>query len=274
MTNPVENTTGCYDRQATEYQEASERHMARIRLNTVNHALLEMKSSVPRTGLIVDLGCGTGHSTEMIRSVFESTPTMGIDCSSAEIEIAIGRSKARDLNLEYHVDDFFQRDYASDSVALFVAVMSIHYFRDPVELTRLLKRLSTGLIDKGRLVAQIPNPELPFPYRDYGITHSAVRDQSGKLKEGDAYDVSLFSKPYRHWQSDWGEPLVTFQNYVHSWETFSSAFSAAGFSLQEQKLVIPADLLRSECEINWDDLGKQPIYRTLVATKTSELVQE
>ena len=265
--NPVQGTADFYNRQATAYQAASERHMARIRLNTIRNALRTIKPDLGGNGRIVDLGCGTGHSTEIIRSMFESIPITGIDCSAAEINIAVTRSRERNLDIEYQVGDLFHRRFVHKSVDLFVAVMSIHYFRHPDQLVRLLRRLSEELTDQGQLVAQIPNPDLPFPYRDYGVTHSLPDGRSHEVKEGDAYDVCLFSKPHRHWESDWGAPLVKFTNYFHSWRTFSHAFSAAGFFLREQSLTIPPDLLCPESGFIWEELVSAPLYRTLIATK-------
>ena len=262
-----EQVAACYDRQANDYTKAAERPMARIRLETIRQALIHISTDVRITGQIFDLGCGTGQSTEIIRQVFPTAAITGIDCSAAEIEISISRAKKSDLNIDYFVDDLFKRTFEPHGVNLFVAIMSIHYFQDPKQLRDLLARLAAALTNEGRLVIQIPNPDLPLPYRDYGVEHSWPIDCQDANSEGSPYDVRLYPRPYRGIESDWGRPLVGFTNYRHSSDTFANAFAATGFLVRQQPLVIPADLTADSRGIDWSELLAQPLYRTLIARK-------
>lgn len=257
-------TAAEYDVGAEGYRRAAERPMARIRFATLRAALLGMRGQLPERARIWDLGCGSGASSELLRELFPQARIVAVDISPVEIDMARQRAEQAGLAIDYRVGDLFTHDYPGDEVDLFVSVMALHY-GDGEQINRLLQRLAKALGRQGRLVAQIANPRLPLPYRDYGIEHRPPAGQAPPWAEGMPYQVRLFAEPLRAQQPNWPAPLVEFTNRVHAPETYPQALRAAGMISRDQPLLIPDEVRAAHAGIDWSDLEAKPVYATFVA---------
>lgn len=126
-------------------------------------------------GLVVDLGCGAGNSTELLADRFPSAAILGVDSSPAMIEAA--RSRLPECVFELADIATWQPDAAPE---LIFANAALQWVRDhPVLMPRLLSLLPPG----GVLAVQMPdNLEAPShqamraAWHDLGLSDAPQRD--------------------------------------------------------------------------------------------------
>jgi SAM-dependent methyltransferase len=106
-----------------------------------HRAEYKLAASLLGPGRVLDLGCGTGHSYELLAP----RETVGVDVSP---EALSGQAR------ETHVADMRKLPFAPDSFASVVAVQSIEHVPDP---ERMLAEVARVLAPVGRAVFVTPN---------------------------------------------------------------------------------------------------------------------
>ena len=111
----------------------------------------ELLARVPldAPGLVVDLGCGPGNSTELLAERYRAARIVGIDTSPAMLAAARARLPA----LTFERRDIAEWS-ASEPVDLLFANASLQWVRDH---GRLIPRLLEALAPGGVLAAQVPD---------------------------------------------------------------------------------------------------------------------
>lgn len=126
---------------------------------------------------VVDLACGEGYYTRRLRRAGASR-ALGVDRSSAMIELARAEEAARPLGVEYLVGDCAE-PIAGGPFDLAVAAYLLNYARDRAELAALCRGVARLLKPAGRFIAVDTNPDLDFgrtsAFRGYGFEVAAPR---------------------------------------------------------------------------------------------------
>ena len=136
----------------------------------------------PRGLTVLDVGCGEGFYTRMIRER-GAARVSGIDLSHRMIELARTQEAQQRLGIEYVVGDARELP-ATRQFDLVIAAYVLNYAHDPQELQMMYNGLARCVRAGGRFVAVNCSPVLTFPdapsYRKYGF-ETTVR---GRWHEG------------------------------------------------------------------------------------------
>lgn len=138
----IEDTRDYYDELATVYDHATVSGAW-----TPNDVLARelALSNPPATGL--DLGCGTGHTLDVLRTRWPSAAYTGVDASEAML------SRARDK----HPDVTFSQDdiagFVSTATRRFDLVTAIGCFEFVLDLPEIIRSIAERLVNSGGLLA-------------------------------------------------------------------------------------------------------------------------
>jgi SAM-dependent methyltransferase len=206
---------------------------------------------------VLDLACGSGFYSRLIRSA-GAAHVVGVDLSSAMIDLAQREEAAKPLGIEYRVGDAAGLELGEALDVVFAAYL-FNYSRSAGELRAMARAVTRHLKPGGRLVAAIDSPEhSPAAYertRKYGSTKSAAMP----LQEGTPIHYTMFPEG--------GRPF-TFDNYFLSLPTYHRAFHAAG--LRDLSWHLPRLSAEGEAETGsafWDDFLADPPVMFLTARK-------
>jgi ubiquinone/menaquinone biosynthesis C-methylase UbiE len=167
---------------------------------------------------VLDLACGEGHYTRMIRRL-GAARVVGVDISSRMIELARKQEAANPLGIDYHVGDGARLAIAG-SFDLVTAAYLLNYSRTYEELQAMANGIARNLKPGGRFVAINDNP-------DHALEHYAGSRPYGFIKS--------IPTPVRH---DGTTVTLTFfvdgqtfqfQNFYMSRPTVDAALERAGF---------------------------------------------
>jgi SAM-dependent methyltransferase len=166
---------------------------------------------------VLDLACGEGcYARELHRR--GARRVVGVDISTAMIELARAEEAVRPLGVEYRVGDARELEPLGP-FDLACAAYLLHYARDAAELARMCAGLARQLPPGARLVALNENPEQPperyAGYLRYGFSKSLV----GTRREGAPIAYAMVS----------GRELFRFEVYHFEKATYERALAAAGF---------------------------------------------
>lgn len=153
---------------AEQYKQAKEQPW-RSRVET--YSLMKLVGDL-RGKRVVDMACGTGHFTRLLRRA-GAAEVVGFDISERMIELARAQETEEKLGIEYRVADgrtlVPQQDFD-----LAVSAWLLVYAHDRPELAQMCQALARWLRPGGRFVTFTTNPEVyhfkSLPdYRKYGF---------------------------------------------------------------------------------------------------------
>jgi 2-polyprenyl-3-methyl-5-hydroxy-6-metoxy-1,4-benzoquinol methylase len=138
---------------------------------------------------VLDLGCGDGHYTRILKSQ-GAVQVVGVDISQAMIADARSQEQQASLGIEYRVQDVVDLERIG-SFDLALAVYLFPYAATQRQLSKMCHSVYRNLKPGGKLVAATMNPavteaELPG-YQKYGVTVTAPTG----LQDGAAITASL-----------------------------------------------------------------------------------
>lgn len=206
---------------------------------------------------VLDLACGSGFYSRQIRSG-GAARVVGVDLSSAMIDLARREEAATPSGIEYRVGDAAALELGEEFDVVFAAYL-FNYARGAGELRGMARAVTRHLKPGGRLVAAIDSPEhSPAAFertRKYGFTKAAALP----LQEGTPIRYTMFPEG--------GKPF-TFDNYYLSLPTYHRAFHAAG--LRDLSWHLPRLSAEGEAALGsgfWDDFLADPPVLFLTARK-------
>ncbi|MFX1406019.1 MAG: class I SAM-dependent methyltransferase [Promethearchaeota archaeon] len=111
----------------------------------------ELKRLNP-SGVILDLGCGTGNLIIKIAKAFPENEIIGIDISSEVLDIAKHNVEKKVINqdIKFKVGSAEDLPFPSESINLIISSLSLHHWLDPIkalnEIYRVLSKNGACLI--------------------------------------------------------------------------------------------------------------------------------
>jgi len=136
-----------FDALTSDYTAAIERCFPRYR--EMLWALLDCLPQGRRFGSVLELGCGTGNLSILLRTAFPEAALRLVDMSGESLEACRGRLGAV-AGLAFEQRDFGEADYATGSFDLVVSSIAIHHLDSPGK-QQLFRRVKTWLADDGVL---------------------------------------------------------------------------------------------------------------------------
>jgi SAM-dependent methyltransferase len=102
----------------------------------------------PRSGLILDLGCGYGEATHWLAQITDQRTFFGVDYDESKIRVA-QRTAPESKRIRFECGDILDMDYPSCDVILLLDVL--HYWQ-PQKQQLILNKARRALRPGGRLV--------------------------------------------------------------------------------------------------------------------------
>src|SRR6185312_7072670 len=171
----------------------------------------------PTAKKVIDIACGEGFYTRMIRTRGAAKVT-GVDLSQEMIGLAQASEAQQPLGIDYIIGDGLNLKVAGD-YDLAVAAYLLNYAHDRTELNEMCRGIARSLKPGGRFVAVNSNPACDFSaapsYRKYGFETSVV----GPFREGAPITWTFYLE----------DGAFSIENYFLNIETHEQALHAAGF---------------------------------------------
>ncbi|HXT82603.1 MAG TPA: methyltransferase domain-containing protein [Acetobacteraceae bacterium] len=171
----------------------------------------------PTAKKVIDIACGEGFYTRMIRTRGAAKVT-GVDLSQEMIGLARASEAQQPLGIDYIIGDGLNLKVAGD-YDLAVAAYLLNYAHDRTELNEMCRGIARSLKPGGRFVAVNSNPACDFSaapsYRKYGFETSVV----GPFREGAPITWTFYLE----------DGAFSIENYFLNIETHEQALHAAGF---------------------------------------------
>lgn len=203
-----------YDAIAVPYQRSKE---SPVRRYVEGYSFFSLLGEVGGLA-VLDLACGEGCYTRQLRQR-GAARVLGVDISTAMIELARRQLRAGEAGIEYLVHDV-QDLPVLGRFDVATAAYLLHYARDSDELGRMCRSIARQLPAGGRLVAINENPEQPEAryggYLHYGFSKNVATPRC----EGSPITYAMAS----------GRELFRFEVYHYERATYEAALAAAGFT--------------------------------------------
>ena len=201
-----------YDKIAKQYTSKASIHQIYAIDPTFYDVLGDVKGLT-----VLDVGCGNGYFTEKIKEK-GAAKVIGVDISSAMLELAIERERINKLDISYLQHDAIKMPKIGD-FDIVTCTFLFHYSKTKDELFSMVKNCFANLKGRGRLIAINHNPDHPtFKDERFDSCVSAPREP---IEEGDGLIVSILGKDKK--------PICQFTNYFWKKETYNNLFFNAGF---------------------------------------------
>jgi len=188
----------------TDYNHLSDKYdqtkVSPLRKYVDEFTLLNVLGNV-RGKSALDLGCGHGHYTRILKSQ-GAARVVGVDISQAMIADARSQEQQTPLGIKYRVEDIIDLERIG-SFDLALAVYVFPYAASRQQLSGMCGSIYRNLKPGGRLVAAITNPavtEADLPrYQEYGVNviaptglyDGAVITASLEIARG-SFDISAY----------------------------------------------------------------------------------
>jgi SAM-dependent methyltransferase len=204
-----------YDAIAREYKESKQ---LPFRIHVEAFTLLKLLGDV-RGCTVLDLACGEGIYSRLLRRA-GAKRVVGVDLSSAMIDLAREAEQRDPLGCEYFVGDAAQME-SSGSFDVLLGSYLLNYAESSAKLGRFAATIFENLKPGGRFIGINDNPaQDPGNYgrcAAYGFTKTTPPDRA----EGDAITYTIRC-------ADGGS--FRFDNYYLHPKTISGVFDATGFA--------------------------------------------
>ncbi len=137
-----------HDLQADNYDDEVRDEENPIREGYQN-ILLWIKSAMPKSGIAIELGCGTGNTTKVIPNTLKKI--ICVDVSSEMIRVA--KKKIKDKKIIFVKDDLlsFLHSYEKKDIDVIVSMYAIHHLTQK-EKHKLFQAAYDILKDKGKII--------------------------------------------------------------------------------------------------------------------------
>ena len=167
---------------------------------------------------VIDLACGSGQSTEIIKKSGKPRSIVGIDISVESIKIAEKQSANQKLNIRYYVGDVADFDFSKfKKFNVAVAWFLLHYAKNRKELEKMCENIYSCLKPGGQLITIIGNPQIVnLVDKNLGVSYKIQNPN----KEGSVrwFDYIINKKR-----------IGPFKTYYWKKSTYLKALTQAGF---------------------------------------------
>lgn len=205
-----------YDKIAEQYRRSKE---SPIRRYIEAHTFMGLIGDV--SGLrVLDLACGEGFYSRRLKAA-GAEHAVGVDISSAMIELAQTREREEPLGIEYLCADVgaIDRGDVAGPFDLVTAAYLLHYAPDEAALARMCTNIVAALPPGGRFVALNENPDQELEqfrgYDQYGFNKTA----DGPLRDGATITYWMIA----------GRDMFRIHAHWFSRDTYERVLRAAGF---------------------------------------------
>jgi len=167
-----------YDGIAKEYQASK---LQPWRTHIERYTLLRLTGDVRGLNAL-DLACGEGYYSRLLREL-GADPIVGVDLSSAMIDLARAQEVAEPLGIRYCVGDARSVDQGPLADLVFAAYL-LNYARDYAELLGMCEAIARNLKPGGRFVTVNNHPDDPPDNFKTGRIYGYSKRLEGALEEG------------------------------------------------------------------------------------------
>jgi ubiquinone/menaquinone biosynthesis C-methylase UbiE len=204
---------------------------------------------------LLDLACGDGFYTRRFRAECGANPVLGIDLSPRQIERAQAIERQKPLGIEYRVGDVteLELDRRFDVIT---AIHLLHYLANAAEIESALRTVFSLLVDRGRFVTMIANPEFDLEKHDaldsrtkFGYYFSLAEPGNGGLMRfhpGGFEKERELTVEFRRWERHLIDGIAREVGFTPQWhDPFISAegLQTHGVSFFENYLASPQSKL-------------------------------
>jgi ubiquinone/menaquinone biosynthesis C-methylase UbiE len=207
-------------------------------------------------GSVLDLACGEGHYTRLLKALGASR-VVGVDISSKMIELARRTERANPVGLEYLVADA-GKIQLSESFNVIVAAYLLNYARTKEELLAMCQAISRSLRPGGRFVTVNNNPAQQISQFNATRKYGFVKSAEEAICEGTPIRYTFFM----------GSESFQIENYHLDIATHEWALEQAGLSgiRWHAAQLSPAEAAGPEKSF-WSDFFGDPPVVLLECTK-------
>lgn len=239
-----------YDAIAARYRDSK---TLPFRKHIERHTLFEVLGDI-RGGAVLDLACGEGHYTRLLKRAGAREVT-GVDISGEMIRLAEQQERDAPLGCRYVCSD--AADYRpAGTVDVVVAMYLLHYAGTAGKLLRFLEVAYRALRSGGRIAGF--NDNVLDPPRG-----TVSRSRYGIVKTGPA--VLTEGAPIRYRITNPDGKSFGFENFYLNPETYAAAFAEAGFR-EFRWLGVSLDPAERGDPV-WDAFLKNPPVIAFAATR-------
>ncbi|MDF1759290.1 MAG: methyltransferase domain-containing protein [Coxiellaceae bacterium] len=177
----------CFDKAASTYDS-----YAHIQRRACRLLLQSLKSLTVSSGPIIDIGCGTGLSTQALAQYYPNQSLTGIDISSGLLQVAIQRLKNQTVILKN--SDFDTSSSYHDKYTLMFSNMALQWSNN---LSSTLALLKNHLQPQGVIAFSAPLPntfiQLNYTHKQTLLPHSEI------ISCLDSSGFELYHTQNKHW---------------------------------------------------------------------------
>jgi toxoflavin synthase len=203
-----------YDDIAEQYKRSKE---VIWRYHIEQYSLCQLLGDVSGLSLL-DLACGEGHYTRLLR-VLGASRVVGVDISSKMIELAETTERDHPLGIEYLVADA-QTIRFPEPFDVVVAAYLLNYARSKEDLLAMCNAISRNLRPGGRFVTINNNPLQHVSNFQATRKYGFVKSAQGEIRNGTPIRYTFFM----------GDETFALENYHLDVAIHAAALTQAGFS--------------------------------------------
>jgi toxoflavin synthase len=216
------------------------------RYHIERYSLCELLGDISGLSLL-DLACGEGHYTRLLR-VLGASPVVGVDISSKMIELAETTERDRPLGIEYLVADA-QTLRFPEPFDVVMAAYLLNYARSKEELLAMCKAISRNLRPGGRFVAINNNPSQLVSNFEATRKYGFIKNAQGEIRNGTPIRYTFFMD----------DETFDLENYHLDVAVHAAALTEAGFSdIQWHSPKLSPDEAAGADQEHWTDFLTDP----------------
>ena len=178
----------------TQYNDIAEQYkrskQVPWRYHIEQHSLFELLGDVSGKS-VLDLACGEGHYTRLLRRLGASR-VVGVDLSSKMIELAENTEREDPLGVAYIVGDA-QNVKVPGNFDVVVAAYLLNYARSPEEILAMCRTISGSLKPGGRFVTVNNNPAQQVSQFDSTRKYGFVKSAQNQIANGAPIRYTFFN---------------------------------------------------------------------------------
>jgi toxoflavin synthase len=235
---------------STNYNDIAEQYKrskdVSWRYHIEQYSLCQLLGDISGLSLL-DLACGEGHYTRLLR-VLGASRVVGVDISSKMIELAETTERDHPLGIEYLVADA-QTIRFPEPFDVVMAAYLLNYARSHEELLAMCNAISRNLRAGGRFVAINNNPSQHVSNFEATRKYGFIKNARGEIRNGTPIRYTFFMD----------DETFDLENYHLDVAVHAAALTEAGFSdIQWHSPKLSPDEAAGADQEHWTDFLTDP----------------